>query len=323
MNRHLSSNGESYASYQMLWEKSASIRSRPRRILGDVADEEQLYPVARQPLCFHPLVNSLGREAIRFILTQSLYKFLSDIAFIETEVVNQTAFKISNNKFHFHFPGEIRKDALLIMIDESYHAYVALDFMKQVEEHTGIKPIALPVEIELTRAMKLIMSRLPEEYYGEFEVISVCIAENSLTKELIGINREKHLHKTYDQINSDHMCDEVRHSMIFTQILKILWSNMDEFARAAVGPLLPDFVRAYLKSDLQKNFDREILRELNLGESEIEEVIADTHIEKSIEELKLTNPIIDNIVKLFESTGILDDAPTKQAFLNRKLLSER
>jgi hypothetical protein len=119
----------SYRSKVDRWDKVASVRSRPRRFIGENNTAGYYYPIARQPLCIHPLVQGRGEEDIKFILIQTAYKFMRDIAFVETEIINNTAQKIYSNRFSFKFPLELRLDILSVIIDEAYHAYVALDFI--------------------------------------------------------------------------------------------------------------------------------------------------------------------------------------------------
>jgi hypothetical protein len=112
---------------QEVWEKSSSIRSRPRRIVELDSENMFFYPESRQPLCIHPLVVAKGIDAKRYILTQSLFKFMHDVAILETEVVNSGAILVANNKLDVNFPESMRHDALSVIIDEAYHAYVAKD----------------------------------------------------------------------------------------------------------------------------------------------------------------------------------------------------
>src|SRR6056297_2995018 len=115
---------------QTQWEGRATVRARPRRLLPD--SNGYFFPKSRQPLCFHPLIQTLGSDAIDFILIQSAYKFMWDIAQIETNIVNEVAEKIANNRYPIPFPESLTFSALTVLVDESYHAYVARDFMNQL-----------------------------------------------------------------------------------------------------------------------------------------------------------------------------------------------
>ena len=127
-------------SLQHLWERRATVRSRPQRQLSE--NEGHFYPISRQPLCSHPLVKNMGEDAIQFILIQSAYKFMWDIAQIETRLVNNVAEKIANDRFTVKFPEGMKFNGLTVLVDESYHAYVARDFMHQLYGATKVSPIA-------------------------------------------------------------------------------------------------------------------------------------------------------------------------------------
>ncbi|MGQ3887959.1 hypothetical protein ACQUW5_02865 [Legionella sp. CNM-1927-20] len=48
---------------------------------------------------------------------------------METELVNRGALIVANDCLDMGFPLALRQDALSVIIDEAYHAYVALDFI--------------------------------------------------------------------------------------------------------------------------------------------------------------------------------------------------
>lgn len=86
-------------------------------------------------------------------MIQSLYKFINDVVIFETEIVDKTARSIAKDNFAIRFPFACRYDAMTVVVDEDYHALVAMDFMQQTIALTGIQPIELPLEIELSRAI--------------------------------------------------------------------------------------------------------------------------------------------------------------------------
>jgi len=79
-----------------------------------------------------------------FVLLQSFYKFINDVVIFETEIVDRTARNIAKNRFALPFPLVCRYDAMTVVVDEDYHALVALDFLQQTVKMTGISPLDLP-----------------------------------------------------------------------------------------------------------------------------------------------------------------------------------
>ncbi len=76
-----------------------------------------------------------------YALVQSLYKFINDVVIFETEIVDRTARSIAKDHFTIRFPFACRYDAMTVVVDEDYHALVAMDFMQQTIALTGIEPI--------------------------------------------------------------------------------------------------------------------------------------------------------------------------------------
>lgn len=302
------------------WDKAASVRSRPRRFIEENNTVGYFYPIARQPLCIHPLIQARGEEDIHFILIQTAYKFMRDIAFVETEIINNTAQKIYSNRFSFKFPLELRLDILSIIIDEAYHAYVALDFMQQLEKRTGIKPLEKDNTTELAIAMEKFAPLLPEDLHDAFEIIAICIGENTLTKELFSMAAESSINQIFHEVMADHMVDEGRHSGIFSLILRELWPALDERAKCLIGAILPDFLINYLNPDLDIAYNKKILEALSFTTEDTDLIIAETHPPIPIKNLKHVNPVMKNILFIIERNGILEHAPTKEAFMECNLI---
>ena len=308
-----------YESKQKEWESRSSIRSRPRRIIPEEEQSLIFYPIARQPLCIHPLIVKLGEEAKIYILTQSAYKFMHEVSMLETEVVNRGALIVSSDKIGINFPLALRHDALTVIIDEAYHAYVALDFMLQVEKKTKIKPLEMPKSAPIMDAIDLIKTLIPEHMHTVFELVAVCIGEHVLTKELITIGKDKSLGKTFTEVMADHVIDEGRHANMFDFTLAFLWANLPEDYRLAIGPKLPDFILAYMSEVIQKAFDTQILIGLGLNDDQIQEVINDTYIQVCNAGL-LQSQVSRNLVKMLSKCGVLSHVPTLKSFENLRLI---
>ncbi|HEX4045358.1 MAG TPA: diiron oxygenase, partial [Gammaproteobacteria bacterium] len=229
------------------WDRFSSIRSRPRRHIS-MEINENYFPISRQPLCVHPIITALGEETMHFILTQSAYKFMYEIAMLETEMVNTAACRVANNRLPFDFPEAVRHDALTVIVDEAYHAFVAIDFMQQIEKKTGIKPIQMPHESPNSSAINLACANLPENLHDSFQLIAVCISEHTLTKELISVGEEGKALKSFSAIMADHVLDEGRHAMIFSDILAMFWQSFDKSTKEIIGSALPLFIKEYLNT---------------------------------------------------------------------------
>ena len=226
------------------WEKNSTVRNRPRRILMNDGSK-YFFPITEQPLCLHPIIIALGEEITHSILVQSAYIFMQNILINETEVVCKIVQKIIQKKTFISLPEEMYQNLLTVIIDESYHAHVAHDFIQQVANFTKIKPIAFSAESSLTRSIQLTLATLPEHCRFYFEIIAVCIAENSITKELVSTIKDSDVNIFFNEVNSDHLADEGRHCGIFLELLTRLWQEMPDDTKKSIGPCLPNFICEY------------------------------------------------------------------------------
>lgn len=169
---------EEYQSFSESWEERATIRTRPRRRLED--DGKLIFPISRQPLVMGATFIRECAHLQHFVLAQSLYKFINDVVIFETEIVDKTARSIAKDNFAIRFPFACRYDAMTVVVDEDYHALVAMDYMQQTIELTGIEPIALPTEIELSRSIPKALAMAPEHLKAAVELICVAIAETGV-----------------------------------------------------------------------------------------------------------------------------------------------
>jgi len=321
-----------YVGDQKRWEKHSTIRSRPRRLVEAKERNSDFYPRSWQPLVAHPLVRARGEEAIRFILIQTMIKFMLDISVLETEMVNKGALLVAHDKFSFcHFPKPLRLDAFLIIIDEAYHAYVAVDFLDQVCEVSGVKALNFPKKTAVVDAMNTIKLQLPEVQREAFELIVVCIGEHILTKELLNLKNEADVSPTLLQVMSDHLFDEGRHATVFAYVLEFFWSSMPTSFRENIGPLLPKFLKAYFGKDIQIECHKMMLAALDFSKQEIQTIIDDTHVEFCDSGMSHNHSIVDNLLTLFQKCGVFEDRETLAAFrawssvyfASKKLASER
>ena len=82
-------NSADYRSFAEDWERRATIRTRPRRLLEN--DDRLIFPLCRQPLVLNATFVEHCPQWRDFVLTQSFYKFINDVVIFETEIVDKTA----------------------------------------------------------------------------------------------------------------------------------------------------------------------------------------------------------------------------------------
>ena len=261
---------------QQKWEQSATVRSRPR-VVFDTEHTGYLFPLRNQLLSDHPDVKALGKDALTYLLVQSLYRYHHQIATIETRVVSHVIMDAVTDRLGISFTDEQKLNLYTILVDESYHAYVAYDAMQQIQQHTNIKPLPFPNSIEIEQAISLALSKLAHQYHGPFKFIAICLAENTLTKEMAQMTLQEETHPFFQHIIEDHFSDETRHSALFFQLLQHSWCLIDGDCKRSIAAVLPEFLKNYLNISVQMNFEKTILGALGVKSEYADKILSDTY----------------------------------------------
>ncbi|MBK0061962.1 diiron oxygenase [Pseudomonas sp. S44] len=302
-------NALEYRSFADAWEERATIRTRPRRRIED--DQRLIYPLSRQPLVQSATFQRACPHLRDFVLVQSLYKFINDVVIFETEIVDRTARRIAKDRFTVRFPFACRYDAMTVVVDEDYHALVAMDFLQQTIALTGLEPIALPTEIELSRAIPSALAQVPEALRDALELICVGIAENTLTDDVAAFARDDTVKPSVKGLMADHLLDEGRHSSFWARLTRIYWQAAPEVDRQMIAQVLPVFLGQYLTNDIQQAFDFNLIEALPVNEtlrqSLREEVLGLAY------PINHQHPLLGNILRFFRSSSMLESPCVQEA----------
>ncbi|GID09065.1 MULTISPECIES: diiron oxygenase [Pseudomonas] len=308
-------NAADYQSFADAWESRATIRTRPRRVLEN--DDKLIYPLSRQPLVLSETFLRECPEQRDFALVQTLYKFINDVVIFETEIVDKTARSIAKNRFSVAFPFACRYDAMTVVVDEDYHALVAMDFMQQTVAMTGITPIELPDEIELSRAIPAAVALAPEHLRSAVELICVAIAENTVTGDVAAFAKDETVKQSIKGLMADHLLDEGRHSGFWSRLVRIYWHTASEDDRQCIAQILPVFIGHYLTNDIQKSFDFRLIDALQI--SDVVRQALKSEVSGLAFPINRHHPLVANIVRFFRSSSLLD-SPCVQSALSDYLV---
>ncbi|WP_116827728.1 diiron oxygenase [Pseudomonas syringae] len=300
---------EDYMSFIDAWEGRATIRTRPRRMVEN--DDKLIYPLSRQPLV---LSDTFTRECAHlrdYALVQSLYKFINDVVIFETEIVDRTARSIAKDHFTIRFPFACRYDAMTVVVDEDYHALVAMDFMQQTIALTGIEPIPLPDEIELSRAIPAALALAPEHLRSAVELICVAIAENTVTNDVAAFAKDESVKQSVKGLMADHLLDEGRHSGFWARLVRIYWHTAPQQDRESIARIMPVFIAQYLTNDIQNGFDFTLIDHLQVADT-VKQALRDETRAVSFP-VNRHHPLVANIVRFFRNSSMLDDPCVQRA----------
>jgi hypothetical protein len=291
------------------WERRATIRTRPRRLLEN--DQKLIYPLSRQPLVLSATFVDQCPQCRDVVLLQTFYKFINDVVIFETEIVDKTARRIAKNRFSVPFPLACRYDAMTVVVDEDYHALVALDFMQQAVEMTGIAPLELPGQIELSRALPAALALAPEHLRDAVELIAVAIAENTVTHDVAAFSKDDSVKQSIRGLMADHLFDEGRHGVFWTRLVRIYWQSASAEDRDCIARILPVFLQHYLTHDLQKNFDLQLIEHLDISASTRAALRAEVHAMDF--PITRQHPLLGNIKAFLNHSGLLQTPSVVQA----------
>ncbi|MCS3472930.1 hypothetical protein M2401_006696 [Pseudomonas sp. JUb42] len=300
---------EEYVSFVDAWEGRATIRTRPRRIVEN--DQKLIYPLSRQPLVLSETFTRECPQLRDFALVQSLYKFINDVVIFETEIVDKTARSIAKNHFAIRFPFACRYDAMTVVVDEDYHALVAMDFMQQTIAMTGIEPIELPGEIELSRAIPAALAMAPEHLLSAVELICVAIAENTVTNDVAAFAKDDSVKQSVKGLMADHLLDEGRHSGFWSRLVRIYWHTATDADRECIARIMPVFIAQYLTHAIQKDFDFRFIEHLAVSEA-VKQALKEETSAMAFP-INRHHPLIGNIIRFFKASSMLDAPCVQQA----------
>jgi rubrerythrin len=304
-------------SYLAQWERASTVRSTKRYALTRDIAGEHLFPARLQPLCDAPAVAALGPEGRRYVLIQTCLRFMNETVLLETDVVARLAADLANRPHRVALSEPVRQVALTIAVDEAYHAFAAREFIGQIREVSGIEPVDPQTVCGLALALEATMRVTTEERRDDLRVAALCIAENSITAEILGMTEETPADNPFHIVAAEHLVDERRHSGYFQHVLKHYWAGLDEAAREALGAIVPIFLEHYLVTDIQTAPSVTMLRAAGVEAAAAERTVRDTLRPTVRSEHRMAR----NVMRLLDQSGLLAHPPTREALVRAEWIA--
>jgi len=297
-----------YQSQLIKWDQVASVRTQPRRIL---LEEDYLNKVfwlpELAPISLHPLIIKKGLSSK--ILVHYLYLHLDFTIKLEQEAVNSVANQIAQNKTGLAIPEEMRFDAYKIYCDEAYHALLYADFKRQVEASTGISndfpnnPFFLHQLREIQYGFTKSLSQL-------IEVFFVIVSETLISATLKKIPKDNRVVSTVRQLVRDHALDEAYHCTYFSNLLQVVWPQLQHKHQEIIGQLLPQFIRIFLVPDYPAL--KLILSQFDFNPQEIQIIIAESYPQTEV--INTIKNASKNTITLLHCNRVLEEPKIAKAF---------
>jgi len=305
-----------YDSAFSTWDRRASVRSRPRRVLddGSVAGDDGrsvlFFPPELVPAVRHPLVSGRGGEAVHRTLVRSLYQYLHFTQVLEQVAVIPVTTTISLGRSGVEMDARMQADAFAITTDEAWHAQFSHDFIDQVSSASGVPPLP-PVVPQFVRRLATIRSGLPPDARRLVDLFFAVVSETLISTILTDIPRDQRLPTALRNLVADHAADEGRHHAFFRSFLRVIWPQLDATERRLLGPLIPELIRAFVEPDLTAV--AAALRDEGLSQAQIHRVVGESYREARSKER--IAQVARATVRSFAEVGALDEPATRAAFV--------
>lgn len=237
-----------YRSSFQEWYNRASVRSKPRRLCGEIAPTTHFFPMECAPVASHPVLCNLGPAITEECLVQHLFSYLRFTDGLEHEVVNQTTRRIATNGSGFELPAEARFDAYKIYCDEAYHSLFSADLMLQIANLTGFNYQSFRRHPALEYFHSTV-ERVATKDRAWFELFFVIVSETLISGTLAKIPQSVNVVPAVRSLVADHAEDEGRHHCFFAQICEVAWAQLSDDLRYMIGIELPEFILTFLTPD--------------------------------------------------------------------------
>ena len=292
------------------WNTQSAVRAKPLPSFAPDAGRGKLFFTPELvPLATHPAILERGPDLVERILALHLFGHLNFTDTLENEVVAPVAYMIGRCQLGFSLPPAMLNDARRIAIDEMHHALFAAGFTETIAALSGVEPPAPRRPLFLRRLDEMIASQDPA-MAPFMKFFFAVVSETLITGTLTRVPSDERVVGGVRTMLRDHAEDEARHHAYFADALAFAWPQLATPQRAAVGPLLPRFIAAYLAPDLGEVQDWLERVGFSAGEAKktIEESYAPTIAAATFRRAAETP------LRLMKRAGVLDDPLTADAF---------
>lgn len=305
--------------YLVQWEKRATVRHLQRTRLSAEAARYEMFPAALQPVLEHAEVVARGPEARHRLLARAAAIFMLHVAILEVEVITDLCNRLANKGADAPVPKSALQVALTVSTDEAYHAYVAREFLLDLEEHTGVVPgPAGDGDMPLIGALAAVRRRAAPELARAADTMVLCFAENFVTEELFGLSREADPAGPFHLNMREHMMDEGRHQIYFQKLFRHIWDGLNEERRTALGQLVPHYLDSFLTAGSYEASQAKLLSYIGFDDETATRIAREAiaAVYGTERPAKSTIKFMRNALHLLEVSGILEHPPTRQTLID-------
>jgi len=294
------------------WHSSSAVRSRPyayQFTKTDFAHTEPglWFPSALSPALTHDSVKSLPKKELLIIHASHLVHFMDYTTTLEMTYVNEAVRCIVVGSLNKYFEDDERRGALKLYTDEGYHALFSKKIADQVSKHfnlTRTKPARL-------ERLNCILEKSPQNLKCLTHFCIGFVSETLITPELIKLSSDVLVAPVANMLR-DHIHDEGRHAVFFSECFAKLWQKISKVERDYMAQILPEVLIAFCQPDLPF-----LHRLFKPRPTLAEEVTAYVLANRSVWMMEICGPTL----RAIERTDLLDDEGYFLLFQSAGLMS--
>lgn len=298
------------------WNARASVRTKPLRMLGEHLDGKVFFPPELVPGIHHPSLRAVATPGLeQRILMHRLHAYLAFTTDLEQLVVNPVTQLLSREQLGFDLPRSMLRDAYKICTDESWHALFSDDLAEQIVEATGEQPVRLPRPRFLTELDQLNAVE-DSSIRGLTSLFFTVVSETLISAILCGIPHDRRVVTAVRETVADHAEDEGRHHAFYAKFFQYAWHQLGRTQRAAIGPLLPEFIVAFLAPD--RAALAAVLAVAPLDTDTVRGIVEESTPAGQVQ--ATVRKAASATLRMFTQNGVLDDHRTRDRFAERGLI---
>ena len=229
------------------WDTQAAVRrfSFTFSLAGEVAGT--WFPLEDCPFASHPAVRAEGRGPC--VQAAALLAYLDFTITLESECIGPTCRDLALGRIGAGYGGDVIRDALRIGCDEAFHALLCQELADHVSRASEV-PRPRIAEHHYLRRVRELRARTAGPTPEQFAFCAAVVAETVITKSLSHDWLNEALRPEVRSFLREHYRDEVRHTVFFTECLRLAWPQWPARVRTAMAAVWPDLLQAFTGVDL-------------------------------------------------------------------------
>jgi len=203
-----------------------------------------------------------------------LFGYLDFTLRLEASYIGPICRDLALGRVQGQYGRDLVCDALRVECDEAFHALLSEKLAIHVSQVTGVPRPEFPEHFYFRRVRDLrrLVPTMTEE---QFNFCVGVVSETVITRSLLEDWRDGALRPEVRNLLHHHYRDEARHSVFFTEALRVIWPQWSRDVHAAMCPVWAELVSAFLRAD--SVVAHTVLRAAGLGEADANRIVSESH----------------------------------------------